>query len=286
MEAAQKRVTSHDQASAKASQGLRLMAHNPSSPQPLPEDPHAGERDDSGRTSSQAQAAEAAANGSPSRLDGRGERDLSSPENELEDRVLAERFLAARTQGARQEMEASFRVLLLRYQERVHKLVFRYTKDALEAEDVTQEVFLKVFKKLDSFQWDAALYTWLYRIAVNTAVDYMSKKKRRPIQFSENVSDLAGTNEDPSVLRASSRAVGSPEEPLFEQERAAVTREILEELPDPYKTVLILREFEDMSYVDMSETIGCSLGTVESRLFRARARFRKILEQRHPELLQ
>ncbi len=203
----------------------------------------------------------------------------------LEDRVLAERFLGAREKDSEEEMEAAFRMLLLRYQERVHKLVHRYTKDSLEAEDVTQEVFLKVFRKLDGFQWDSALYTWIYRIAVNTAVDYMGKKKRRPVQLSENVGDLSYRSEEQTLLRGSKQSAQPPEEPLFEKERARVTRELLEELPEQYKTVLVLREFEDLSYVEISETLSCSLGTVESRLFRARARFRHLLEQKHPELL-
>ncbi|MFQ5503581.1 MAG: sigma-70 family RNA polymerase sigma factor [Planctomycetota bacterium] len=201
---------------------------------------------------------------------------------QVEDRVLVECFLEARGENpaeprAPAEMESAFRMLLVRYQERIHKLVFRYTKDPLEAEDVTQEVFLKLYRKLDGFQWDSAFYTWLYRIAVNTAVDYMGKTRRRPVQLSGDVTELGG--------RPDGETASSPDAALLRQERAMVTHRILEELPEPYRTVLTLREFEDLSYLEIAEVLGCSLGTVESRLFRARARFRRILEERYPELL-
>ncbi|PIE24594.1 MAG: RNA polymerase sigma factor RpoE [Planctomycetota bacterium] len=214
----------------------------------------------------------------------REERDPRS-QSALEDRVLAQRFLQARERGATPEMEAAFRMLLLRYQERIHKLVSRYTKDALEAEDVCQEVFLKLFRKLDSFQWDSALYTWLYRIAVNTAHDYVSKRRRRPVQLSDHVAGLVGSTEEPAGFVRRGRHEGEPHEPLFEKERAELTREILAQLPVQYEQVLVLREFEELSYIEISEVLECSIGTVESRLFRARARFRKILEQQYPELL-
>jgi len=204
-----------------------------------------------------------------------------------EDRVLVERFLTARETGAGVELEAAFRMLVTRYQERIHRLVYRYTKDALEAEDVTQDVFLKLYRKLDSFQWDSAFYTWLYRIAVNTAADHVSKRQRRPVQLSEDVGQLMGSPDpDPSRQYRGPSASESPDESLLQEERAEVTHRILEQLPEGYRTILVLREFEELSYVEISEVLGCSLGTVESRLFRARARFRRILEERYPELLR
>lgn len=215
-----------------------------------------------------------------SHADRKSERDEVSwtEEAEHEDRVLAQRFLRARDAADVEGMEAAFRMLTVRYQERVHKLVHGYTKDSLEAEDVTQEVFLKLFKKLDSFQWDSAFYTWLYRIAVNTAMDWVGKRKRRPMQLSEDVSQLKG-HADESIDQ-------SPAAPLLEKERADVTRRILEELPPQYRMILVLREYEELSYLEMAEALGCSLGTVESRLFRARGHFRRILETRYPELLR
>ena len=213
-------------------------------------------------------------------------RSAASGTGPAEDRILVAAFLEASETGARDEMERSFRMLVIRYQERVHKLVYRYLRDPLEAEDVTQDVFLKVFRKLSSFQGDSAFYTWLYRISVNTASDHLAKRKRRPVQLSEDVSELAG---DKGVFGGGDSGAGrrseSPDSNLLREEMAYVTRKILDELPENYRRVLYLREFEDLSYLEIAEALACSIGTVESRLFRARARFRKILEERYPELL-
>ena len=201
-----------------------------------------------------------------------------SEEAAAEDRILVQAFLRARESDDAGSMETAFRMLTVRYQDRIHRLCSSYTKDALEAEDVTQEVFVKVFKKLGSFQGDSAFYTWLYRIAVNTSMDWVAKRKRRPVQLSEDLPSLVGSGD---AEEESER----PDDPMLERERAHVTREILEQLKPQYRAVLQLREFEDMSYLEIAETLGCSLGTVESRLFRARAQFRGILERRYPELL-
>ena len=205
----------------------------------------------------------------------------------IEDRVLTERFLAARADDNRADMEQAFRMLLIRYQERVQKLVYRYTRDAIEAEDVCQEVFVKVYRKLDSFQGESAFFTWLYRIAVNTATDWMAKRKRRPVHLSDDVSVLMGPGDQSQETKhfRGPKPAERPDAALLQEERAQVTRGILERLPENYRRVLILREYEELSYNEMSEVLQCSLGTVESRLFRARARFRTILEDEHPELL-
>ena len=214
--------------------------------------------------------------------------DRGAEDRSTEDRILTERFLAARNDDRRPDMEQAFRMLLIRYQERVQKLVYRYTRDAIEAEDVCQEVFVKVYRKLDSFQGESAFFTWLYRIAVNTASDWMAKRKRRPVHLSEDVSVLMGAGDQIQQTRhfRGPKPAEAPDAALLQEERAQVTRDILEDLPENYRRVLILREYEDMSYNDMAEVLQCSLGTVESRLFRARARFRKVLEERHPELLR
>ncbi len=203
----------------------------------------------------------------------------------LEDRVLVRRFLAAQRTGDREAAEGAFRVLVTRYQQRVHRLVHRYVQDPLEAEDLTQEVFLKVFRKLEGFQWGSAFFTWLYRIAVNTAADHLAKRRRRPLLLSRDLEPGPEPGESGRERRRGS-APERPEGPLLRAERAAITRRLLAELPEPYRTTLYLREFEDLSYLEIAEVLECSIGTVESRLFRARARFRRLLEERHPELLQ
>ncbi|MEZ5987681.1 MAG: sigma-70 family RNA polymerase sigma factor [Planctomycetota bacterium] len=212
---------------------------------------------------------------------------LDAPDPQ-EDRRLAARFLDAQREGRREAMEQCFRMLLVRHQERIHKLVYRYVRDPQEAEDVTQEVFVKVYRKLGSFQWDSAFTTWLYRVAVNTASDWVAKRRRRPIHLSEDVQVLVGPDGPETAAKGyqGPSVPAAPDARLLEEERARVTRALLDELPENYRRVLVLREYEELSYLEMAEVLGCSLGTIESRLFRARARFRKLLEERHPDLLR
>ncbi len=171
--------------------------------------------------------------------------------------------------------ETAFAALIHRYQDRVFRLLSRYSRDPLECEDLAQDVFLKVFRKLHTFQHDSAFFTWLYRIAVNTATDHLSRRSRRRLQLVEDDSAL-----DLGTPRTEAREVAQP---LIEAELAEVTRKILAKLPEKYRTILVLREYEDLSYTDIARVLGINLGTVESRLFRARQRFKEALERLHPE---
>lgn len=171
--------------------------------------------------------------------------------------------------------ETAFAELMQRYQDRVFRLLSRYTRDALECEDLAQEVFLKVFRKLHTFQHDSQFYTWLYRIAVNTATDHLARRSRRRLQLVEDDAVL-----DTGKPRSEAHDVS---EPLMQRELAEVTRKILDKLPEKYRTILVLREYEDLSYTDIARVLGIQLGTVESRLFRARQRFKEALERLHPE---
>jgi len=176
--------------------------------------------------------------------------------------------------------ESAFQLLVERYQDRVFRLLGRFTRDPAETEDLAQEVFLKLFRKLHTFQQDSAFYTWLYRIAVNTATDHLGRRNKRRLHLVE----------DDAALDAAARRRGDLDEdgaatPLLEAEVHAVTRKILDGLPDIYRTILVLREYEDLSYTDMAATLECSIGTVESRLFRARKRFKEALERSFPELV-
>jgi RNA polymerase sigma factor (sigma-70 family) len=187
---------------------------------------------------------------------------------ELIDAILAEGVEV----GVREE---AFRALVERYEERIFRLLARFARDRAEAEDLTQEVFVKLFRKLHTFQQDSAFYTWLYRIAINTATDWLSRQRRRRLHL---------VDEWESIERGGRNEAGS-DEPLLEAELRQVTRQVLETLPDKYRTILVLREYEDLSYQQMAEVLRCSIGTVESRLFRARQRFRVALERMHPELV-
>lgn len=174
----------------------------------------------------------------------------------------------------------SFQLLVERYQDRIFALARHYTKSAVEVEDIAQDTFLKVYRRLDTFQRQSSFSTWLYRIAVNTALDFLKRSGRSPVQAVE----------DPELTAAPIRAqagsgvtIASPDVNLRREELAHITQRVLGELPEIFRTVLVLREFEDLSYQEMAEVLGISIGTVESRLFRARARFKEALVRLHPE---
>lgn len=178
--------------------------------------------------------------------------------------------------------EPAFGTLIDRYKDRVFRLLGRYCRDAVECEDLAQEVFLKVFRKLDTFQHESAFFTWLYRITVNAATDYLSRASRRRLRLVEEDAVL----DEGARLHGGMDVEGqSPAAPLLRDELAVVTRQIVDKLPEKYRTILVLREFEDLSYNEIAEVLQCNLGTVESRLFRARQRFKEQLERCHPELV-
>jgi len=175
--------------------------------------------------------------------------------------------------------DTAFGLLVARHQERVFRLLSRFTRgDHAETEDLAQEVFLKVYRKLHTFQQDSAFYTWVYRIAVNTATDHMGRRNKRRLHLVEDHGALDGAARDRGELDDEGAAA-----PLLDAEVHQVTRSVLEGLPEIYRTILILREYEDLSYTDMADVLQCSIGTVESRLFRARKRFKEALERSFPE---
>jgi len=174
----------------------------------------------------------------------------------------------------------SFQLLIERYQERVFALARRYTKSAVEIEDIAQDTFLKAFRRLASFQRQSTFSTWLYRIAVNTALDFLKRVGRSPVRA---VEDPELTAEPQRALAGSGIAISAPDATLRREEVARVTQEVLDELPEIFRTVLVLRELEELSYQEMAEVLGISIGTVESRLFRARARFKEAMLRLHPE---
>lgn len=173
--------------------------------------------------------------------------------------------------------EGAFEHLIRRYEERLFGLLSRLVRDRYSVEDLAQEVFVRVFRKLHTFNQEAAFFTWMYRIAVNASADHLERQSRRRMRLVEDATVLDSGAREPGYAGAA--------EPLLDEELRRVTREILETLPDKYRTILILREYEDLSYTDMAEVLECSIGTVESRLFRARQRFKAALERQHPDLV-
>ena len=158
----------------------------------------------------------------------------------------------------------AFDLLVLKYQGRIAALVSRFVNNPSEIEDVTQEAFIKAFRALPKFRGDSAFYTWLYRIAANAAKNYLVAKGRRP--SSDADIDDAEFYEDGGALRDTE----NPENSLFGHELAKVVSETLDSLPVELKRALSLREFEGLSYEEIAEVMDCPVGTVRSRIFRAR----------------
>lgn len=159
----------------------------------------------------------------------------------------------------------AFDLLVLKYQYKVHAIVGRFIRDADEVADVTQEAFIKAYRALPRFRGDSQFYTWLYRIAVNTAKNYLVARSRRPP--SSDV-DLA----DAEYYAGSDRLkdIGSPENQLFREELEGVINRAVEDLPEDLRTAVTLREYEGLSYEDIAAVMDCPVGTVRSRIFRAR----------------
>ena len=175
--------------------------------------------------------------------------------------------------------QLSFQLLIERYQERLFGLVRHYTKSAVEIEDIVQDTFIKAYRKLESFQHQSSFSTWIYRIAVNTALDFLKRSGRNPVQAVEDP-ELAGGGAGGG---GGAGHLAAPDANLEREEIAEITRRVLDELPEIFRTVLVLREFEDLSYQEMADVLSISIGTVESRLFRARARFKDALLRLYPE---
>jgi RNA polymerase sigma-70 factor (ECF subfamily) len=173
--------------------------------------------------------------------------------------------------------QLSFQLLVERYQARIFALARHYTKSQVEVEDLAQETFLKAYRRLDTFQHQSSFYTWLYRIGVNTMLDALKRRGRSPVESVEDIERLpdVGTSQ-----------VASPGAALEREEIARITQDVLAGIPEIFRSVLVMREFDGLAYQDIADALGISIGTVESRLFRARARFKERLLQMHPEFGQ
>ena len=161
--------------------------------------------------------------------------------------------------------KTAFDLLVRKYQHRVLKLVGRFVSDAAEAEDVAQEAFLKAYRALASFRGDSAFYTWLYRIAINTAKNALVSNRRRPVDF-----DLDLQDPEQYDRHARLKEGDTPEGVLLTEEIRNVVERAMEQLPEDLRTAIILRELEGLSYEEIAEAMDCPVGTVRSRIFRAR----------------
>jgi RNA polymerase sigma-70 factor (ECF subfamily) len=160
----------------------------------------------------------------------------------------------------------AFELLVAKYQRKLGRLLSRFVRDAAEVEDVTQEAFIKAYRALPSFRGESAFYTWLYRIGINTAKNYLVALGRRAPTTTGFDNEEAEGFEDAEQLRD----VSTPESELEGKEIAATVNHAMEALPADLRTAITLREIEGLSYEEIASVMNCPVGTVRSRIFRAR----------------
>ena len=161
--------------------------------------------------------------------------------------------------------KGAYDLLVLKYQHKIGHLVSRYVHDAHETQDVTQEAFIKAYRGLKNFRGDSAFYTWLYRIAINTAKNHLVTMSRKVSDTGIDAAD-AEQFESGTLLRENA----TPEREMLTDEIARVVRRSIEALPEDLRTAITLREFEGLSYEEIAQAMDCPIGTVRSRIFRAR----------------
>ena len=180
---------------------------------------------------------------------------------------LSERDIdAALVTRVQQGDKKAFDLLVLKYQRKIIRLLSRMIRDQNEIEDVAQEAFIKAYKALPQFRGDSAFYTWLYRISINTARNWLSQNSRRPSSPNMNVSENDETFSEIDNLTDSH----TPEAEMVSREIAASVNQTIESLPDELRQAIVMREIDCMSYEDIALAMSCPIGTVRSRIFRAR----------------
>lgn len=171
----------------------------------------------------------------------------------------------------------AFDVLVLKYQHKILKLIMRYVRNPADALDVSQEAFIKAYRALPNFRGDSAFYTWLYRIAINTAKNHLVVMKRRPLDFDVDL-------QDPESYEVNARLqdTDTPDAIAQREELRETVEAAIEALPEELRVAIVLREIEGMSYEEIASAMECPVGTVRSRIFRAR----EAIDGRIGDLLQ
>jgi RNA polymerase sigma-70 factor (ECF subfamily) len=159
----------------------------------------------------------------------------------------------------------AFDLLIQKYQHRIVSLVSRYVSDPSEAQDVAQEAFIKAYRAIKRFRGESAFYTWLYRIAINTAKNWIVAKNRRPPN-----SDIDAVDAEQYAISSRLREISTPESELLREEIERTVFDTIAKLPEDLRTAIVLREMDGMSYEEIAVTMECPIGTVRSRIFRAR----------------
>jgi RNA polymerase sigma-70 factor (ECF subfamily) len=166
----------------------------------------------------------------------------------------------------------AFDALVLKYQHKIVNLVSRYVHDPSAAQDVSQEAFIKAYRGLANFRGESAFYTWLYRISINTAKNYLVSQNRRTPDYEVDAQDAEQMGGESAL-----KEYATPERELLSEEIQTAVHRTIEALPEDLKTAITLRELEGMSYEEIAQTMGCPIGTVRSRIFRAREAIDKTL---------
>lgn len=161
--------------------------------------------------------------------------------------------------------KSAYDILVIKYQHKIVQLVNRFVKDPSEAQDVAQEAFIKAYRALGNFRGDSAFYTWLYRIAINTAKNYLVSRSRRYSDYEVDVQDAEQVENAPQL-----KGMETPDSILMNEQIIEAIKAAIEKLPDEMRTAIMLREFEGMSYEEIAQAMECPVGTVRSRIFRAR----------------
>jgi RNA polymerase sigma-70 factor (ECF subfamily) len=174
--------------------------------------------------------------------------------------------------------KGAFDALVLKYQHKVVKLVMRYVRSNAEAEDIAQEAFIKAYRALPQFRGDSAFYTWLYRIAINTAKNVVAARDRSPIDYALDLQNP----EESYEMQARLKDTATPEALALTEEIRGIVNSAMEALPEDLRTAIMLRELEGLSYEEIAASMDCPVGTVRSRIFRAREaidrRLREVFE--------
>ena len=169
----------------------------------------------------------------------------------------------------------SFEILVLRYQKKIFNIIYRITREESVVADLAQEAFLKAYRGLEKFDFQASFYTWLVRIAINTSLNHISGRQRNPLAGSEDLDSYTGASAQFSD--AGSRP-SDPEHAVSRNEQAASIRGAIDSLPEDLRVSILLREMEGLSYEEIAEVMGCPVGTVRSRIHRARKELQEKLK--------
>ena len=171
--------------------------------------------------------------------------------------------------------KTAFDLLVRKYQHKVVKLVLRYVRNPADAEDIAQEAFIKAYRALPQFRGDSAFYTWMYRIAINTAKNSLASRDRSPIAYDLDLTDP----EESHSVQTKLQDPDTPEGMALTEEIRLIVNSAIEALPEELKTAIVLRELDGLSYEEIAAAMECPVGTVRSRIFRAREAIDKRLRE-------